>query len=112
MKKPDVSIIICCYNSSKLIKACLKHIACQNLEGITLEVILVDNNCTDDTINVALQAWHLFGSHFQLRITEEKVPGQAYARKNGVMEAKGVFILWCDDDNYLHENYIKIAYKI
>jgi len=84
-----LSVIVCCYNSSKFITACLEHIACQNLDGITLEVILVDNNCTDDTVNIALQAWRTCGSPFILRIIEEKVSGIAYARKKGVLEAKG-----------------------
>jgi glycosyltransferase involved in cell wall biosynthesis len=112
MNRINFSVIICCYNSSNVIKVCLEHIAYQKLNGITLEVILVDNNCTDDTIMVALNTWYSLGSHFQLRITEEKVPGLAHARKKGVMEAKGEFVLWCDDDNYLHENYIKIANNI
>jgi len=35
-----------------------------------------------------------------------------YARERGIKEAKYRYILYCDDDNWLNENYVRVAYNI
>ena len=48
MKKSDlVSVVVLSYNSSNFIKKCLDSIANQNYDNF--EIIIVDNNSTDDT---------------------------------------------------------------
>jgi glycosyltransferase involved in cell wall biosynthesis len=108
----NISIIICCYNSANLIKPTLEHLANQKLDGLSCEVILVDNNCTDNTIEVATNVWDSCGNPFTLRIETEKQPGLSYARRRGIMTAKGEITVFCDDDNWLDENYGLRAYNI
>lgn len=108
----NISIIICCYNSANRIKPTLVHIAHQDLLDFSSEVIVVDNNCTDDTISVAKKVWMDCNNPFSLRIVEEKRAGLSYARNTGVMAARGEIIIFCDDDNWLDKDYCKIAYKI
>jgi glycosyltransferase involved in cell wall biosynthesis len=106
----DVSVIICCYNSSARIKTTLKHLALQVLEGLKCEVILIDNCCTDNTVEVAINSWEEFGNPFPLVIQNENDPGLSNARKTGLSHSRSEIILFCDDDNWLNSNYVGLAY--
>ena len=107
----DISVIICCYNSSTRIKLTLQHLAAQNLDGLTCEVVVVDNNSTDQTIELSRSTWEEFGEPFPLRVVIEKEPGLSNARKAGVIAAQGEIIIFCDDDNWLDNNYLTVAYQ-
>lgn len=102
----DVSIIICCYNSQERIPVTLNHIFNQNCKNYTFEVILVNNNSTDDTVKIAQKVWNNFQSIVPLKIVNELRPGQSFARRTGVSYASGDYILFCDDDNWLDTDYI------
>lgn len=108
----DLSVIICCYNSEKLITETLKHILQQKTpEKFNFEVILVDNNSKDNTTKVAKQLWGNASSKAQLKLVKERTPGLAHARKKGVANSTAAFLLFCDDDNLLDENYIFLSYS-
>jgi glycosyltransferase involved in cell wall biosynthesis len=108
----DISIIICCYNSQLRIKSTLEHLACQNLGDLCCELILVDNNCQDNTVKTALSVWKECGNPFALRVEEEKRSGLSHARKKGIFSTKGEIIVFCDDDNWLESDYLLTAYSI
>lgn len=106
-----VSVIICCYNSENVIKETLKHLALQETEGLNFEIILVDNNCTDNTVKVAKTEWTKYNVKTELKIVREPKLGTSNARVHGVNNSKSDLIIFCDDDNWLHENYINVAYR-
>lgn len=108
----DLSIIVCCYNSANRIEPTLYHIAKQVMYGLNCELLLVNNNCTDNTIEIAINAWNQLGSPFPINIINENEPGLSNARKAGVLSAKGEILVFCDDDNWLDENYLQIAYQL
>jgi glycosyltransferase involved in cell wall biosynthesis len=108
----NISIIICCYNSATRIGPTLEHLAKQELGGLGCEVILVNNNCTDDTIRVAQSIWKEVGAPFSLNVIDEKEPGLSYARKAGVLAAQGEIVIFCDDDNWLDYKYCKIVSQL
>lgn len=107
----DVSIIICCFNSESRIVPTLEYLSKQKLSGLQCELIIVDNNCNDSTVKIAHEYWKIFGSPFEISVVHQSLPGIANARKLGVEYAKGNIILFCDDDNWLDENYIVIGYR-
>jgi glycosyltransferase involved in cell wall biosynthesis len=47
-----------------------------------------------------------------LRIVYESQAGLSHARKKGVQESFGEFIIFCDDDNWLNSKYLSTAYKL
>ncbi len=108
----SVSVVVCCYNSSDRIVPTLEHLSKQKLQNLTCELILVDNNCNDDTISIVDRSWKLLGNPFELRIINEHVPGLSNARKAGVKASKGEVIIFCDDDNWLHKDYVSLAFEI
>ena len=107
------SIVVCCYNSEALLQDTLKHLAAQETpEGFLYEVILVDNNSSDNTAETAKRLWKEFGSSASFNVVFEEKPGLSNARKAGVEEANADLIIFCDDDNWLASDYILNAYTI
>ena len=49
----DLSIIILNYNSADYLEKCLESIKKSNFDKYTYEVIVVDNNSTDESIKLA-----------------------------------------------------------
>lgn len=109
-----VSVIVCCYNSSKRLPATLQHLAAQQVNSnIEWEIIIVNNASTDNTEVVAAQNLEPYKpSDLDFSIVQEPKPGLSNARKTGVKHAKYDYLVFCDDDNRLAENYINTAYRL
>ncbi len=73
-KAVSVSIVIPVYNEQDYIKQCLDSIKNQTIAPD--EVIVVDNNCTDDTIKIAK-------TFSFVKVASENRQGMAYARTAG-----------------------------
>jgi glycosyltransferase involved in cell wall biosynthesis len=108
-----VSVIICCYNSASRLPETLRHLAQQQLPAhIPYEVVVVNNASKDNTVEVAMTLWHMLGNRAQLRIVDELQPGQSKAREKGIQVAQYEYLLFCDDDNWLHQDYVRIAFEL
>lgn len=102
-----VSVVLCCYNSAKRLPETLNHLFAQQVpEGLSWEIIIIDNNSTDDTVQVASGCRDLYGKDIAFRIVPQPVPGLSSARDKGIETAKYDYILFCDDDNWLDPNYV------
>ncbi len=99
----NVSIVIPVYNEAEHLKACLEAIAAQSIAP--LEVIVVDNNSTDGTAEVAA------GFSFATVIKEKK-QGVVYARNRGFKAAKGEIIGRIDADTLLPDDWVKKIQQI
>lgn len=111
--KDGISVVICCYNSQHRISQTLKHLAHQkHNNGISWEVILINNNSTDNTKEIAIKEWAEYSIDIPLKVIDELMPGLSYARSKGFESANFENVLFCDDDNWLSENYIQIAYEV
>jgi glycosyltransferase involved in cell wall biosynthesis len=112
MSEIGVSIVICCYNSAKVIEQTLSHICNQKTQGIQAEIILVDNNCTDQTIQKANSFINSKHPSLPVRIVSQPIPGLSSAREKGINEAKYDIIVLVDDDNRLDAEYVMTALQI
>ncbi len=102
-----VTVIICCYNSASRLAQTLMHLATQvTTSDFELEVVLVDNMSTDGTAEIAAQIWKELNSTVALKTIKENEPGLSFARKRGIEEAKYDILIFCDDDNWLAEDYV------
>ena len=109
MTQKGISIIICCYNSEWIIKRCLKALIDQKFTSkICWEIIVVNNASTDNTVSIANDT--LQKSSIDFSIIDEKTPGLLSARKCGVRHAKYSYLIFCDDDNLLCNNYVESMY--
>lgn len=111
--KFGVSIVLCCFNSAKRLPDTLFHLSQQKIpKNIEVEIIIVDNNSTDQTTGIAQEIWAKLHDPLPLKIIAQPIPGLAHAREKGIEEAAYEFIVLCDDDNWLEENYLTLAYRI
>lgn len=96
-KMLTLSIVIPVHNEESHIKACLDAILAQNV--LPLEIVVVDNNCSDKTIDIAKK-------YDLVRVVKELKPGIAYARNTGFDTVRGDIIGRIDADTILPENWV------
>ncbi|RYE14590.1 MAG: glycosyltransferase family 2 protein [Sphingobacteriaceae bacterium] len=107
-----LSIIICCYNSAIRLPDTLRHLAAQLPIAADWEVVVVDNNSTDNTAEVAYNIWQQLGAPVSMVVVTEPKPGLVYARERGLAASTYDLILFCDDDNWLDKKYISTAWQL
>ncbi|HRN94077.1 MAG TPA: glycosyltransferase [Chitinophagales bacterium] len=110
--KIGVSVVIVTYNGVERLKPTIEHLINQKDISFEWEVLLVDNNSTDGTADFVKKLWDTQASSCKLRIVSEPKPGQSAARERGIKESNYQYLLFCDDDNWLNENYVKAAFEI
>lgn len=98
---PIISVVIPAYNEESLIERCLTSLKNQTFNK-PFEIILVDNNCTDQTVNIAKK--------FNVKIVKEPHQGVVWARQKGLLEAKGEIIACADCDCEYPENWLEKIY--
>lgn len=102
-----LSIVIPCYNSGKKIGILLKSIFSQIVED--LEVVIINDGSRDNTLEVIEQVLEEF-THFrrQVRIISINNSGAGIARQVGLEKAKGDYVFFCDSDDKISSNFIKL----
>lgn len=101
----EASVVIPAFNEEKSIEDTLfSLLRSEQNTKIKYEVILVDNNSTDKTIQIAEK----FSNGMDLRIIKETKQGRGAARARGFNEAKGEFILSADADTIFFNNWIEL----
>ena len=90
-----ITVAICTWNRSALLDKTLTqmHQLCIP-PGIEWELIVVNNDCSDDTDRVI--ARHC--AHLPVVRVFEGKPGQGHARNAALRLARGEYLLWTDDD--------------
>ena len=107
----NLTIAIPTYNGAHRLPTLLQLLQNQiNTECITWEIIVVDNNSTDDTAKIVHEYQKDWRHPFPLKYSLETQQGAAHARKRAVSEAHGVLIGFLDDDNYPEPNWVYTAY--
>lgn len=105
-KKVDYSIVICSYNpDERILKRCLKAVSRLNFEGLSYEVLIIDNNSSPSLSTLDyVQDFLNTLEHSSCIIEHEQ--GLTHARIKGIEEAKGNYVVFFDDDNEPQEDYI------
>ncbi len=101
-----ISAVICTYNRSESLRHTVIALKNQAVPaGVTLEIIVVDNNSTDDTRQVVGREAQ--GSVWPIRYVFESRQGLCYARNTGIQQANGELIIFTDDDVLPQANWIQ-----
>lgn len=99
-KKPLVSIIIVTFNSQKYIKDCLRKVLASDY--LNFEVIIVDNNSTDKTVQIIKQNFP------NVRVVK-RATNLGYAEGNnlGVEKARGDYVAILNPDTQVSQGWLK-----
>ena len=97
MSEPDVSVVISTYNRCVVLRAALDSLMTQDSGRTEYEVIVVDNNSTDDTRNMVENLRDKLGCK-NLIYCFEPTQGVSHARNRGITVARGRLIAFTDDD--------------
>jgi glycosyltransferase involved in cell wall biosynthesis len=107
----DFTVAIRTYNAADKLPRLLDHILAQtNTETIRWEVLIVDNNSTDDTATLVQNYQSNWIANCELRYVLESQQGAAIARRRAIEEAQGTWICFLDDDNLPAPNWVAAAY--
>jgi glycosyltransferase involved in cell wall biosynthesis len=106
----DFSVIVCTYNRANNLPRCLGALARQRgAENMAWEVLVVDNNSTDDTqAMVERLAREL---PIAVRYARETQQGLNYARNTGVRESQGSHFSYVDDDIEVSPDWLASLYR-
>lgn len=98
-----ITVAICTWNRAPMLRQTLEQMTRLVVPvGVEWELLVVNNNCTDDTDAVLAS----FAGRLPVRRLFEPEAGQSNARNHAVREAAGDYILWTDDDVLVDERWI------
>src|SRR6266852_7424384 len=92
-----ITVIICTFNRCRSLSKALDSVAAQVLpESIEWKVIVVDNNSSDQTRELAEDYSRRYPGRF--RYLFEPQQGKSHALNTGIREARGEILAFMDDD--------------
>lgn len=97
------SIVIPAHNAGRSIEATLKSIDGQDFQDY--EIIIVDDGSTDDTSLVIASYQRRFS---KIKLIQQDNKGAYQARRTGVAESKGEYIIFVDADDSLRSDALSI----
>uniref|UniRef100_UPI0030D96ABC hormogonium polysaccharide biosynthesis glycosyltransferase HpsE n=2 Tax=Argonema antarcticum TaxID=2942763 RepID=UPI0030D96ABC len=107
----DFTVAIPTYNGENRLPDVLERLRSQiKTETFSWEVIVVDNNSTDNTKKVVEEYQKNWPVAYPLKYCFEPQQGLCFARQRAVEEAKGKFIGFIDDDNLPTSEWVAEAY--
>lgn len=108
----DFTVAIPTYNGANRLPLVLEKLRSQiNTENISWEVIIVDNNSSDNVTQVVNSFRSEWPDNIPLRYCFEAQQGLAFARQKAIEEANGNFIGFLDDDNLPEADWVIEAVK-
>ena len=111
---PKVSVIVPVYGVEKYIERCIRSLFDQTLDDI--EYIFVDDCTPDKSVKIIERIIEEYRLRFAERNSEARIltmpsnGGQAAVRRQGIIEAKGNFIIHCDGDDWVDTDLYEKMY--
>lgn len=104
LKEPLLSVVIPVHNGAQYIQKTVNRILRQTYRN--LEIILVENNSSDDSWGICCR---LQQQDCRVRAVQSTLKGTSLARRKGVEEVAGKYIVFSDqDDCYYAKNSLSI----
>jgi glycosyltransferase involved in cell wall biosynthesis len=107
--QPDVSVVLTTYNRARVLSSAIEGLLDQDLTPTRYEIIIVDNNSTDDTRQVV----ESFRSRADnVRYLFEARQGISFGRNAGVRAARAPLIAFTDDDVRVARDWIRTIVSV
>lgn len=98
-----ISFVIPVYNAELYLNKCIKSIYNSELPDKELEIIMIDDGSTDNSVEVAKQICQQYKNTILL---EQENQGSSVARNAGIEKATGDYIWFIDSDDYLDSSLL------
>jgi len=99
-----ISVIIPAYNAGKHIGKALDSVLCQSFSDF--EIVVVNDGSTDNTAEI-VEGY----SDSRVRMISQENGGTMSARKTGVENVAGEYVLFCDADDLMHPDALQNLYS-
>lgn len=107
----DFTVAIPTYNGEDKLPEMLERLRSQTgTENISWEIIVVNNNSTDNTEKILQEFQDNWSEPFSLKVYVEPQQGAAFARWRAIQEASGELVGFLDDDNLPASDWVAAAY--
>ncbi len=100
-----ISAIVCTYNRDAFLKKALDSLAEQTIPANFFEVVIINNNSTDNTEKVC-RKFHENHSEIPYKLFTETNQGLSFARNRGIKESSAELLTFIDDDAWLDKNFL------
>src|SRR5690606_1396175 len=106
----DMTAAICTYNGASRLPYVLDKLREQkNVEDLEWEVLVIDNNSSDETAEVVFSYQADWPDGSALRYEFEPLPGKTNAVKRAFMSGRGKLVGFLDDDNVPGDHWVAAA---
>ncbi|HSJ64596.1 MAG TPA: glycosyltransferase [Gemmatimonadaceae bacterium] len=95
-----MSVVVPLYNEERWVDECLRALAAQDYPEDRYEILVVDNNSTDRSLERVAR-------HPRARLLHEPVQGDFAARNRGIVESRGDILAFTDADTAPHADWIR-----
>ena len=102
-----ISVIIPTYKPQEYFKTCLSSIQKQTLSKDDFEVIIILNGCNAHWIHKVTELIECYSEDINIIFLHTSIPGVSNARNMGLEIAKGEYITFIDDDDYVSPSYLE-----
>lgn len=103
----EISVVVPVYNVEKYLERCLESILGQTFTNY--EIVLVEDG-TQDNSGVICDRYA--EKYKCVRVIHQENKGLALARKTGLENAAGNYILFVDSDDWIHKNMLEEMYRV
>jgi glycosyltransferase involved in cell wall biosynthesis len=107
-EKPEISVVVCTHNRAALLADCVDSLLNQTVDKNRFEIIIVDNNSTDNTEETAKE---LVKNHNNIKYFKESIIGYSAPRNCGWKNASGDIIAYIDDDEIAAPDWLESIEK-
>ncbi len=101
-----ISAVICSYNRARFVIKAVESIFKQDFDKRQFEVIVVDNNSTDNTVRL-LENFKTVHPQYNFSYYVETNQGVSWTRTRCAKEAKGEYIAYLDDDSEAQNGWLR-----
>ena len=107
-----ITVAIPTYNGEQRLPEVLDKLRQQiNTEQFQWEILVVNNNSTDNTLQVARDYQANWSANYPLNYCTETQQGVGFARQRAIAESKSTWVAFLDDDNIPAENWVAAIYE-
>jgi len=102
-----ITVFICTHNRSHLLRQAIDSVNAATPPSQPVEILVVANNCTDDTEAYLTECANRSDQRFPLRWVAEPTPGKSHALNRGIPVLKTSLIACIDDDHRVDSEFLR-----